>query len=112
MKPPFAPTMAIIFMIHIENSIPSCTKCIHKLYRRYVDEIFEHKGHINPFPDFMNQQHTNIKFIRENELNDKLQFLDGLVKQTNNRYYASQYFINTDTGLYNANEKNFAPIMQ
>ena len=36
MKPPFAPTMAIIFMIHIENSIPSCTKCTHKLYRRNI----------------------------------------------------------------------------
>ena len=48
----------------------------------------------------MNKQHKNIQFTFENEINDKIDFLDVLVKRKDHRFYTSQYFKKTDTRLY------------
>ena len=53
-------------------------------YRRYVDDtflLFKDPKHIPAFLDYLNKQHSNIKFTSEIEENNCLPFLDVLVKK-------------------------------
>jgi len=103
MGSPLAPTMANIFMINLEKKISNFTGIKPTLYTRYVDDIFlifKDKSNLEPFFTFMNSLHPNIQFTYEVEKDHVLPFLDALVFVKDNRYFTSQYFKPTDTGLY------------
>ena len=56
-------------------------------YKRYVDDIFsasETKDRVVSFYNYINRQHSNIKFTMETEKNSKLPFLDVLMGNKSN----------------------------
>ena len=72
------------------------------LYRRYVDDcflLFRKNDHISKFHDYLNSQHTNIKFTVEVEHDDSLPFLDVHVKKSGNAFVTDLYRKPTFTGL-------------
>ena len=103
MGSPVAPALANIFMNHIENRISEFTGAKPIYYKRYVDDIFlifEFKEQIESFHTYMNNLHPNIVFTTEEEEANQLPFLDVLVFRHSGRYFTTQYFKPTDTGLY------------
>ena len=83
MGSPLAPVLANLFMGHHEKDWLQKYKGPEVLfYRRYVDNTFcsfNNDNDASQFLDFINSQHTNIKFTMEKEENHKLPFLDVLV---------------------------------
>ena len=51
------------------------------------------------FFNFINSQHPNIKFTFEKEVDDKLSFLDVLIKKSDGKYITSIFHKKTYTGL-------------
>ena len=103
MGSPLAPTLANVFMSHLEKSIAHYSGASPKFYTRYVDDIFmifNSKGDIEPFFNFMNNLHRNIEFTKEEEELCRLPFLDVMVERSINSYTTGQFFKKTDTGLY------------
>jgi len=103
MGSPIAPAMADIFMNHLERNIVNYSGVKPSLYKRYVDDIFlifENQENVSPFLHFMNNLHSKIKFTVEKEENGELPFLDVKVMRKEDRYFTTQYFKPTDTGLY------------
>ena len=93
-----------LFLCHHEtnclNDYPPLFKPA--LYRRYVDDIFllfNSPDHIEPFLDYLNSKHGNIKFAKEIEPNNKLSFLDVLITKSDNKFNTSIYRKPTHTGL-------------
>ena len=74
------------------------------LYRRYVDDsflIFSSRDEMLPFFDWLNSQHPNIRFTREEESENKLAFLDiGVKSDPNGCLSTSVYRKPTFSGLY------------
>ena len=71
-------------------------------YKRYVDDtfvIFNSKEKANKFLDYINSRHEKIKFTMETESNNKLPFLDLLIKRTDNKIDIEIYRKPTYTGL-------------
>ena len=106
---PLSPTFANIFMGHHEtNWLSNCPSTFKPIfYRRYVDDtflIFKHKSHVMPFLDFLNSQHSNIKFTCEIEKNKTLPFLDCLVRRGGTdlscSVYRKQCFSGLGTSFY------------
>ena len=104
MGSPLGPTLANIFLCHLEekwlNDCPPLFKP--SFYKRYVDDtflIFDNVSHIPLFLDYLNQQHPNIKFTSETEVNDQLPFLDINVMKENGGFSTSVYRKKTFTGL-------------
>ena len=85
MGSPLGPLLANLFMGHHEKSwIDSYSgpKPLH--YCRYVDDIFcifESEDHVAPFLNYLNDQHADIKFTVEKEVDGKLPFLDILISK-------------------------------
>ena len=84
MGSPVAPVLANIFLAyHEQRWLQSCPQEFKPLlYRRYVDDtflIFNDKSLIDQFLQYLNNKHSNIKFTRDLEQNNKLPFLDILV---------------------------------
>ena len=104
MGSPLGPTMASIFMKEIEGKISNYEGNKPTVYKRYVDDIFlifNSRDDVGPFLNFMNNLHNNIKFTTEFENENKLSFLDILIKRIDNlKYETSIYRKPTDTGLY------------
>ena len=99
-----SPTLANIFLSYHEkrwlDGCPSEFKPV--LYRRYVDDcflLFRKNDHIPKFHDYLNSQHTNIKFTVEVEHDDSLPFLDVHVKKSGNAFVTDLYRKPTFTGL-------------
>ena len=73
-----APILANIFMgNHEKGWIRNYNYGGLLYYKRYVDDIFavfETKGHAVSFDNYINRQHSNIKFTIETEKNSKLPF--------------------------------------
>ena len=71
-------------------------------YRRYVDDtfiLFKSQSHIAKFLNYLNQQHTQIKFTHKVEIDNKLSFLDVLVCKNNRGFTTSLFRKQTFTGL-------------
>ena len=59
-----------------------------KLYLRYVDDIlaaFEKEQDSSNFLNFSNNEHSNIKFTIEKQVNHSIAFLDVLISGINNQ---------------------------
>ena len=86
MGSPLSAPMANIFLcFHENNWLTHCPDAFRPiLYKRYVDDtflIFETQEQIDGFFNYINSQHPNIRFTRENESNNKISFLDLNVKK-------------------------------
>ena len=82
-------------------------------YRRYVDDsflLFEKKEDIEPFFEFLNNCHPNIKFTIEEESHETstFPFLDVNIMKHENRFLTQTYYKPTHTGQY-TNWHRFTP---
>src|SRR5215469_12718355 len=96
MGSPLGPTFANIFLSHHERQwLQTCPIQFKPLlYKRYVDDlliIFKDPSHAQPFLQFLNTQHNNIKFTLEIENNHSLPFLDILITHHNTSFHTSVY---------------------
>ena len=79
--------------------------------RRYVDDcfiIFRSENHIQPFLDYLNKQHINIKFTSESETNNSLPFLHVCIDRSDG-FSTSIYRKPTFTGVF-SNFDSFIPM--
>ena len=104
MGSPLGPSMANSFLSHHEkiwlDKCPVAFKPI--LYRRYVDDtflLFRSVEHIPLFLDYLNSQHSCIKFTHEIERNSCLSFLDINIERAGHDFQTSVYRKPTYTGL-------------
>ena len=96
MGSPLGPTFANIFLcFHEVNWINQCPVSFKPLiYKRYIDDcflLFRTKTQSDLFFDYLNQQHSNIQFTRQDENDDSLPFLDVLVSHTHSGFSTSVY---------------------
>jgi hypothetical protein len=101
---PASPTLANVFLCNFEklwlDQCPPHFKPL--LYRRYVDDcflIFKDTSHVQLFLDYLNSQHSNIKFTSEIETDNCLHFLDATIEKLKDKYSTSVYRKTTFTGL-------------
>ena len=111
MGSPLGALFANIFMCELENSIiPKLGNRIFN-WTRYVDDTF---ACIKPEQEIiiqkeLNRYHNNIKFTYELEDNDKIAFLDVLIRKTGkNEIETSVYRKETNTDIY-MNWNSYAP---
>ena len=84
----------------MDRGIPRREKTI--FYKRYVDDIFaalHNKEQALEFYEYFNQQHPNIKFTKEENVNFKLPFLDVMVENSE-QLVTTVYHKPTFTGGY------------
>ena len=96
MGSPLGPTFANIFLCNHESLwLNHCPQSIRPLiYKRYIDDcflIFNNKEQSDLFFQYINHQHPNIKFSREDEHNRSLPFLDIMVTRSSNGFTTSIY---------------------
>ena len=97
---PLGPTLANAFLCHHEikwlDNCPSDFKPI--FYRRYVDDtfiLFRDPSHVAKFLDYLNSQHSCIKFTFDIEDNNQLNFLDVKKKSLKLRiHFKLLFFVN------------------
>ena len=114
MGSPLGPTLANIFMSHMEKKwlrdCPVDFKPV--LYRRYVDDsflLFTSDTHMDLFLNYLNSQHPNISFTFETEDNSILPFLDIKIQRNSENFETSIYRKPTFTGLM-SKFYDFAPL--
>ncbi|PFX16903.1 hypothetical protein AWC38_SpisGene18798 [Stylophora pistillata] len=93
MGSPVSVVIAEIVMQNIEErALSTCRQTI-PLWLRYVDDTFTAVRHdeIDAFHRHLNEQNTDIQFIREVEENGKLPFLDCLVSHNDNSLRTTVY---------------------
>ena len=100
---PLGPSFANIFLCyHKSNWLENCPELFKpKFYRRYIDDLFllfENPNQVTPFFNYLNSQHSNIKFTMEKEADNKLTFL-GVSIVRNNKFSTCVYRKPTFTGL-------------
>ena len=83
---------ANIYMAHLEEEflLKNALDYSPTFYRRYVDDtfcLFKEKDHIKRFMNFMNGIDAAIQFDMELEHQDKLSFLDTIIKRNVNNLY-------------------------
>ena len=105
MGSPLGPILANIFMAHIEKvSLENFTGSKPTMYCRYVDDIFlvfKCRTDMECYFDWLNTQHANLKFTKEEESCNQLAFLDVLVTRTDDGHLVtSVYRKPTFSGLY------------
>ena len=98
---PLGTTLANIFMSYLEYKVlPKFdSKC---KYMRYVDDCFVISDSIKVsdlFFERLNSLHNAITFIKENEENGQISFLDVLIKRNDNKFITS-IFRKPFTGQY------------
>ena len=102
MGSPLGPTLANLFMCHLENNFVNSFHSKPLLYCRYIDDvmcIFKDIDTCNSFFNFINTQHSSIKFTMQLESNNCLPFLDVNVKVINNKFVTSVHTKQTNTNL-------------
>ena len=104
MGSPLGPVLANLFMGHHEGKwVDSYSEAKPILYKRFMDDIFcifKNENEAEMFFDYLNIQHTNIKFTFEKENANKLPFLDvNIQKVTDKTFQTSVYRKPTFTGL-------------
>ena len=105
MGSPLGPILANIFMCYLETTAMSTYLGILPiLYRRYVDDcflIFGSKAQSDVFFQFLNKQHKNIQFTKDDELDNSLPFLDiHITHNDDGTLSTSIYRKPTFSGLY------------
>ena len=105
MGSPLGPVLANIFMCKLEEqAITNFPGNRPIVYKRYVDDtflVFENQADMEVFFQWINQQHSQIKFTCEKEENGTLPFLDVLVQRTTDgSLCTSIYRKPTFSGLY------------
>ena len=83
-----------------------------KVFKRYVDDIFEMflcQSHLKDFVNYMNTKHPNIKFTSEFEENDSFFFLDVKTTRRNNQLVTSVFRKATFSDVF-TNFKSFMPV--
>jgi len=101
---PQSPVFANLFLSHHENlwleKCPADFKPV--FYRRYMDDtflLFNCSSHAPLFLQYLNSQHSNIRFTMETENNCSLPFLDVSVDRSNNNFNTSVFRKTTFSGL-------------
>ena len=111
MGSPIAPTLANLFMGHHEKQwIENFQGEKPIFYKRYVDDIFavfNNREQALEFYEYINKQHPNVKFTKEENVNFKLAFLDVMVENSEN-LITTIYHKPTFTGLM-TNFRSFVP---
>ena len=103
MGSPVGPTVenVFIFFYEIKWLEQCCNKFKPVFYRRYVDHIFalfESAEHLSKFHAYLTKCHPNISFSFEQEVNDRLSFIDiELSRQQGKFVYRKPGF----TSVYN-----------
>ena len=105
MGSPLGPTMANVFLSFYQmkwlEQCPNEFKSV--FYRRYVDDIFglfESAQHLSKFHAYLNTCHPNMSFSFEQQINDKLSFLDVEVSRKQDKFVTSVYRKPTFSGVY------------
>ena len=104
MGSPLGPTLANVFMCHMEKKWLSQCPIEFKpvLYKRYVDDtflLFNSDSHVDLFFNYLNSRHPNISFTCDSEINEVLPFLDIKIKRETDKFTTSIYRKPTFTGL-------------
>ena len=104
MGSPLGPVLANLFMgIREKEWIQNYSGSGLHFYKRYVDDIccsFRSESDIEPFFEFLNSRHPNIKFTIEKEANGTLPFLDVKIQKTTAGVLETNtYYKPTHTGL-------------
>ena len=100
MGSPLSCTMANFFMCHHENKVLENIQTKPAIYCRYVDDIFvcvDGKQQLLDLKTNMERE-TNLNFTYELSIDNKLPFLDVLVKSSNNIFETSVYVKETNSG--------------
>ena len=101
MGSPLSPVVANLFMEHLEERSLNTTALRPKMWIRYVDDTFVIWPHGNAelkeFHRHLNHQNTSIQFTIEEE---KIPFLDVLVRRQGNKLQTSVYRKSTHTDRY------------
>ena len=104
MGSPLGPVLANIFMCDFEEKWVMNNGARPTIWFRYVDDtftFFPNKDTAVQFLSYLNTRHKNIQFTTEFEQDEKIPFLDVLIKrQPNNSFSTSIYRKKTFTGLY------------
>ena len=104
-------TLANAFLCHFEKKwLSECP--VEFLPIVYVDDIFltfNSYLQLLKFVDYMNHQHSNIKFTFEVEKNNNFSFLDVKICKENNKFTTSVFRKPTFSGVF-TNFDSFIPI--
>ena len=97
---------------HEANWLQVFKDCEIILYRRYVDDIiclFNSESDADKFYEFLNKQHPNIKFTFEKQQNNRISFLDILIKNNGENFSTTIFRKTTAIGLF-TNYLSFTPL--
>lgn len=104
MGSPLSPVVANIFMEALEDRALSSFTHQPRMWVRYVDDTFVIWPHsqeaLRDFHNHLNQQNPAIQFTMEEEKEDKIAFLDVLVKRVGDKARTSVYCKPTHTDRY------------
>ena len=104
MGSPLSPIVANLYMESFERKALSSAKLTPTVWRRCVDDMFVLWPHganqLEEFHAHLTNQHPQIQFTKEVEEDDKINFLDVLVKKENDRFSTMVYRKPTQTGRY------------
>ena len=103
MGSPLAPTLANIFMHHLETKYMAKLKDLGVVeWLRYVDDTFvliKSKENLEAIYSFLNSMHPSIKFTYETEKRNNIAFLDVLVSRDREKFSTSIFRKKTFTGV-------------
>ena len=105
MGSPLGPTLANAFLCYYEKKwLKECPEnFLPNVYKRYVDYIFvtfDSYSQLLKLVDYMNHQHSNLKFTFEVEQNNSFSFLDVKICRENDRFTTSIYRKPTFSGVF------------
>ena len=113
MGSPLGPTLANAFLCYHETKwLDECPLEFKPLvYNRYVDDcflVFQEKGHVDKFLNYLNSRHNHISFTVEHEVDNSLPFLDVRVTRSRDGFSTDVFRKDTYTGL-GLNFNSFVP---
>ena len=105
MGSPLGPTLANQYLVNYESKwFKDCpVQFAPKYYRLYVDDIFllfKAKDRVQKFFHYMNSCHPKIKFSCEEEIGNKISFLDMSITRTENKFTTSIFRKKTCSEVY------------
>ena len=101
---PLEPTLANAFICQHEIKwLDNCpSDFISLFYKRYVDDTFisiRDPSHVSKFLNYLNAQHSCIKFTFNIDDNNQLNFLDVKITKKDNSFQTSVFRKSTFSGL-------------